>query len=64
MDSFDLLLETINDKLNSNTSFSKFDNTSFDKYQEDIICIDNNDDLQKMADKLTNDREYKAYVVI
>jgi hypothetical protein len=58
------LFETINDKLNSNTIFSILDNNVFDKYQDDLIRIDNNDDLEKMEDKLANDKQYKAYVVI
>lgn len=64
LDSFYSLLETINDKLNSNTTFSTLDNNVSDKYQDDLIRIDNNDDLEKMEDKLTNDKQYKAYVVI
>ncbi|XP_060857845.1 uncharacterized protein LOC132935339 [Metopolophium dirhodum] len=63
LDSFYSLLETINDKLNSNNAFSNLDNV-FDNYENDIICIDNNDDLEKMEDKLTNDRQYKAYVIV
>jgi len=63
LDSFYSLLETINDKLNSNNAFSNLDNV-LDNYENEIICIDNNDDLEKMENKLTNDRQYKAYVVI
>jgi hypothetical protein len=64
LDSFYSLLETINDKLNTNATFFILDNSVFEKYQDDIICIDNNDDLENMEDKLTNDKQYKAHVVI
>lgn len=53
LDVYQSLLESINDKL-SYTSFSTI-NVVSEKYENDMICINNNEDLKKMEDFLTND---------
>lgn len=56
------LLESMNDKLIC-TPVSMVNNI-FEKYENDIICIDTNDDLEMMENKLTNDKQFRAHVVI
>lgn len=56
------LLESINNKLNY-TSTSTI-NVTCEKYENDLICINNNTNLEKMEDMLTNNREFRGFVVI
>lgn len=62
VDAIYVLLESINDKL-SNNMVSTTINNSTESYIDDLVSIDNDDDLEKMEDKLTNDKQFKAFVV-
>lgn len=59
LDGLESLLEKINDKLMGQSNVSAVNYVN----DEDITAIENDTDLNKMEDRLTNDSIYRATVV-